>query len=104
MIQSIEDNSDSSTVLHFVDSITEQDTSSIVLIFLRNQFEQYLFLGATHQSYFVIYKSKNSSEKSDHSILILRHYLLDSLDLINEQIISLPISFDCLQGFYSNKC
>ncbi len=99
LIQSIDQRSNSSINLHFVDSIQEQDTSSILLIFVRNQFEQYSFLGATRQSYFVIFKSEITTNQQDYSMLIVRHYSLDSLDLINEQTISIPIGFDCLNIF-----
>jgi hypothetical protein len=104
LIQSIEQSSNSSIILHFVDSIQEQNTSSILLVFVRNQFEQYSFLGATHQTYFVVFKSEIiTNDKQDYSMLVIRHYSLNSLDLINEQIISLPITFHCLQRFCSAK-
>jgi len=103
LIQSIEEFSNSSIILHFVDSIQEQNTSSILLVFVRNQFEQYLFLGATRQSYFVVFKSEITNDKQDYSMLVIRHYALDSLDLINEQSLSIPIAFDCLQGFCLEK-
>ncbi|CAF4400103.1 unnamed protein product, partial [Rotaria sordida] len=45
LIQSIEQTSNSSIILHFVDSIQEQSLS-IILVFVRDQFEQYSFLGA----------------------------------------------------------
>jgi hypothetical protein len=89
LIKSIEYNLNSSIILHFVDSIQEQDTSSILLVFIRNQFEQYSFLGATRQTYFVVFQSEITKNKEDNSMLVVRHYSLDSLDLINEQIVSL---------------
>lgn len=102
LIQSIEQNSSSTMTLHFVDSIQEQ-ISSIILVFVRNQFEQYSFLGATRQSYFVVFKSELITNKQEYSTLVIRHYSLDSLALINEQILPIPIAFHCLQGFCSNK-
>ncbi len=65
--------------------------------------EQYSFLGATHQSYFVIFKSEIPDNHQEYSLLVIRHYSLDSLDLINEQIVSIPIEFNCLQGFCLEK-
>jgi len=90
LIKSIEYNLNSSIILHFIDSIQEQDTSSsILLVFIRNQFEQYSFLGATRQTYFVVFQSEIIKNKEDNSMLVVRHYSLDSLDLINEQIVLL---------------
>ncbi|CAF1323401.1 unnamed protein product [Adineta steineri] len=98
LIQSIEHNSNSSMTLHFGDFIQEQ-ISSIIFIFVRDQFEQYTFLGATHQTYFVIFKSEIIDDKQEYSTLIIRHYSLDSLDLINETILRLPIAYNCLKSF-----
>ncbi|UJR27291.1 hypothetical protein I4U23_008586 [Adineta vaga] len=102
LVQSITNNPDSSMTLNFVDFLQEQP-SSIIFVFVRNQFEQYSFLGATHQSYFVIFHSTINSDKLEHSTLIIRHYLLDSLDLLNEQTLLISFSFNCLTGFYSEK-
>jgi hypothetical protein len=102
LIQSIEQNSNSSITLHFVDCIQEQ-TSSILLIFVRDQFEQYSFLGATHQSYFVIFNSEINNDQHENCMLVIRHYSLDSLDLLNEQILRLPMASNCLQGFCSKQ-
>ncbi|CAF2058951.1 unnamed protein product [Rotaria magnacalcarata] len=102
LIQSIEETSNSSIILHFLDSIQEQPTS-IILVFVRDQFEQYSFLGATRQSYFVIFQSEIINNQQEYSMLAIRHYSLDSLDLINEQILKIPKAFDCLQGFCSKK-
>jgi hypothetical protein len=86
-----------------VNSIQEQDASSVLLVFARNQLEQYAFLGATRQSYFVVFNSDLTKEKHECSMLVIRHYSLDSLELLNEQIVSIPIAFDCLRGFCSEK-
>jgi hypothetical protein len=51
----------------------------------------------------VVFQSEIIKDKQDYSMLVVRHYSLDSLDLINEQIVSLPIASDCLQGFCSEK-
>jgi hypothetical protein len=88
--------------LHFVDFIQEQ-TSSVILVFVRDQFEQYAFLGATCQSYFVIFKSEITNDKQEYSTLIIRHYSLENLDLLNEQTLPIPLRFDCLQGFCVEK-
>ncbi|CAF0799991.1 unnamed protein product [Rotaria sordida] len=100
LIQSIEQTSNPSIILHFVDSIQEQSLS-IILVFVRDQFEQYSFLGATRQSYFVIFQSEIINNKQEYSMLIIRHYSLDSLDLLNEQILKIPMASNCLQGFCS---
>ncbi|CAF4775441.1 unnamed protein product, partial [Rotaria socialis] len=102
LIQSIEQTSNSSIILHFLDSIQEQPTS-IILVVVRDQFEQYSFLGATRQSYFVIFQSEIINTQQEYSMLAIRHYSLDSLDLINEQILKIPRAFNCLQGFCSKS-
>jgi hypothetical protein len=87
-----------------VNSILEQDPSSILVVFARNQLEQYLFLGATRQLYFVVFNSDFTNKmKQDCSMIVIRHYSLNSLELLNEQIVSIPITFECLRGFYSEK-
>lgn len=102
MIQSIEQTSNSSIVLRFVNAIQEQP-SSVILVFIRTQYEQYSFVGATHQPYFVIYQSAISDNSQKYSMLIVRHYSLENFDLINEQILKIPIRFNCLQGFCSKN-
>lgn len=99
LIQSIEQHSTASMTLHFVNSILEQDPSSMLVIFARNQLEEYEFLGATRQSYFVIFNCERSIMKGDQSMIVIRHYSLDSLELLNEQTISTSIAFACLRGF-----
>ena len=83
-------------VLHFIDSIQEQ-TSSIIFVFVRDQYEEYSFVGATRQSYFVFSKSEIVNNKHDYFMLVIRHYSLDNLNLINEQILTIPIMSTCLQ-------
>ena len=102
LIQSIEQHSSSSIILHFVNSLPEQDPSSVLLVFARNQLEEYVFLGATRQLYFVIFNSDPNITRDDRSMLVIRHYSFDSFELLNEQILSTSIAFECLRGFDSN--
>jgi len=97
LIQSIDSKSNSTTILNFIQSIYDENPSSIRLIFARNQFEENLFLGATRQSSFSIFHS----DKSDRSILSIRYYSFDSLDLLSTQIVSIPAVFNSLKGFLS---
>lgn len=103
LIQSIEQHSNASITLHFVNSLPEHDSSSILVIFARNQLEEYVFLGATRQSYFVLFNSDLNMTRGDQSMIVIRHYSLDSLELLNEQIISTSIAFECLRGFCLEK-
>ena len=92
----------SSIILNFTDRVWEHP-SSILLIFARNQYEQYRFLGATQQSYFIVFQSELAREPSEPSMLVIRHYRFGTLALLNEQVVSVPVASDCLQGFCSNK-
>lgn len=73
----------------------------MIFIFVRDQFERYKFLGATRQSYFKIFYSDMNSERGEHSTLVVRHYSMETLDLLNEQILPISRKWDCLQGFCS---
>jgi hypothetical protein len=66
----------------------------MLLIFARDQYEQYRFLGATQQSYFIAFQSELAAEQSEASMLVIRHYRLDTLALLNEQIVSVPMASD----------
>ncbi|CAF0757136.1 unnamed protein product [Adineta ricciae] len=102
LIKSIEYNSNVSITVNFVDFLQEHP-SSMIFVFVRDQFERYTFLGATHQSYFVIFRSTINSDKPTHSTLILRQYLLNSFILLSEQTLSISLDSKCLKGFCPEK-
>ena len=100
LVQSVDNKSNTSITLHFDDSI-QQEPSTMMLIFVRDQFERYKFLGATRQSYFMIFRSHTSKPGDERSMLVVRHYSLESLALLNEQVLPISGTWDCLNGFCS---
>jgi hypothetical protein len=100
IVQSTDEQSSTSITLHF-DDLFQQQRSTMVFVFVRDQFERYKFLGATRQSYFKIFYSDMNNDDEEHSTLVVRHYSLETLDLLNEQILPINKKWDCLQGFCS---
>jgi hypothetical protein len=69
----------------------------MIVVFVRDRYEQYRFLGGTRQSYFIIHQSEFIDDKYEYFMLVIRHYSLETLDILNEQVLPLLTAFDCLQ-------
>lgn len=85
LVQSMDQCSDGSCVLKFSKTLLEDNDSTIILVLIRDAFECYRLLGATHKNFFNISSSNIELWKTNRSTMIIRQYDLDSLKLLNEQ-------------------
>lgn len=100
LVKSIENRSNCSIILNFFDSI-QQEVTSVIFVFVEDSLKRRRFLGATYQSYFVVFLSESDNDKTHNSTLLIRRYALNSCELLIEETVRIDVNADHLHGFQS---